>query len=258
MRPNLDQPANARALVEFWRQMAENGPINQLTAVGILQACKAVLKSVYSWDKSELEKLDVRTLNVEATLERFQESRKFDLKPETVETYKGRFRFAVTSFLSFLDDPANWEPDIAERGGRATRGAGAAAAVIEHRYPLRDGLDARLILPRDHWVRLDTCDYSVHPSAIGQRVEVIADLDRVRVRRGGVLVGEHERCWARHQTITDDEHRKAADIMRQAFQGRTPAQRGRADDEVQQRKLADYDQVLGTGGDDTDEMGQVA
>ena len=41
-----------------------------------------------------------------------------------------------------------------------------------------------LVLPRDHWVRLDTCDYSVHPAAIGQRVEVIADLDMVRIRRG--------------------------------------------------------------------------
>ena len=33
----------------------------------------------------------------------------------------------------------------------------------------------------------------------------------VRIRRGGVLVGEHERCWARQQTITDSEHRVAAD-----------------------------------------------
>jgi Mu transposase, C-terminal domain len=51
-------------------------------------------------------------------------------------------------------------------------------------------------------VRLDTCDYSVHPCAIGHRVEVAADLDMVRIRRGGVLVGEHARCWARQQTIT--------------------------------------------------------
>ncbi len=67
---------------------------------------------------------------------------------------------------------------------------------------------------------MDTCDYSVHPSAIEQRVEVIADLDTVRIRRGGVaggvLVGEHERCWARQQTITDPEHRTAVDLMRQA------------------------------------------
>ncbi|GEC10253.1 hypothetical protein SSP24_79080 [Streptomyces spinoverrucosus] len=36
-----------------------------------------------------------------------------------------------------------------------------------------------LRLPRDHYVRVDTNDYSVHPLAIGRRIEVKADLDQV-------------------------------------------------------------------------------
>ena len=36
-------------------------------------------------------------------------------------------------------------------------------------------------LPRDFYVRLDSNDYSVHPSVIGRRIELVADLDRVRV-----------------------------------------------------------------------------
>jgi hypothetical protein len=36
-------------------------------------------------------------------------------------------------------------------------------------------------LARDHYIRLDSNDYSVHPAAIGRRVEVSADLARVRV-----------------------------------------------------------------------------
>ena len=31
-------------------------------------------------------------------------------------------------------------------------------------------------LPRDHYVRLDSNDYSVHPAEIGRRIEVRADL----------------------------------------------------------------------------------
>ena len=31
-------------------------------------------------------------------------------------------------------------------------------------------------LPRDHYVRLDGNDYSVHPAVIGRRIEVVADL----------------------------------------------------------------------------------
>jgi hypothetical protein len=34
-------------------------------------------------------------------------------------------------------------------------------------------------------VRLDGNDYSVHPAAVGRRVEVVADLDRVWVRGDG-------------------------------------------------------------------------
>src|SRR6266568_4738539 len=36
-------------------------------------------------------------------------------------------------------------------------------------------------LARDHYIRLDSNDYSVHPSVIGRRVEAAADLQRVRV-----------------------------------------------------------------------------
>ena len=90
----------------------------------------------------------------------------------------------------------------------------------------------------------------MHPDAIGQRIEVIADLDTVRIRRGLVLVGEHERCWARQQTITDAEHRKAADAMRQAYQNRTAAGGGPAATDVEQRDRASDDQIFGVDGDD--------
>jgi hypothetical protein len=59
---------------------------------------------------------------------------------------------------------------------------------------------------RDHYIRLDTNDYSVHPAVIGRRIEVIAGLDRVRAFCGGDLVADHERIWARHQTMTDPAH----------------------------------------------------
>ena len=55
-------------------------------------------------------------------------------------------------------------------------------------------------LPRDYYVRLDSNDYSVHPSVIGRRIEVVADLDRVRVFCDGRVVADHDRVWARHQS----------------------------------------------------------
>jgi transposase len=95
-------------------------------------------------------------------------------------------------------------------------------------------------LPRDYYVRLDSNDYSVHPTAIGRRVEMSADLDTVTVTCSGRLVAAHPRCWARHQTVTDPEHRAAAEALRRAPHPPAPVTA-----EVEQRSLTDYDAFFG-------------
>ena len=100
-------------------------------------------------------------------------------------------------------------------------------------------------LPRDHYVRLDANDYSVHPSVIGRRIEVTADLHRVRVWCDGRLVADHERLWAKHQTLHDPEHLAAARTLRRQ---RLEVVRPAADTEVETRRLTDYDTLLGIDG----------
>ena len=100
-------------------------------------------------------------------------------------------------------------------------------------------------LPRDHYVRLDSNDYSVHPSVIGRRIEITADLARVRVSCDGHLVADHDRAWAKHQTITDPEHLAAARALRR---DRLEVIRPAAGPAVEIRRLTDYDAALGTGG----------
>jgi transposase len=98
-------------------------------------------------------------------------------------------------------------------------------------------------LARDHYVRLDGNDYSVHPAVIGRRVEVSADLTRVRVLCEGHTVADHERAWARHQTISAEEHITAARALRAQRVGLLrPAP---AAEDVQIRPLSDYDAALG-------------
>lgn len=112
-------------------------------------------------------------------------------------------------------------------------------------------------LPRDHYVRLDSNDYSVDPSAVGRLVEVRADLQHVTVtlagRGSGQVVGpdsgrllaRHERCWAKHQSLTDPEHQRAAARMRAE---RAHGQRALATSttqEVERRELTDYDAAFG-------------
>lgn len=103
-----------------------------------------------------------------------------------------------------------------------------------------------LRLPRDHYVRLDSNDYSVHPAVIGRRIEVHADLDRVWVTCEGAIVADHARVWAQHQTITDFEHSVAAKLLRR---GRSDLLRPVPDaltgEEVEIRSLGVYDTALG-------------
>ena len=74
-------------------------------------------------------------------------------------------------------------------------GADRAAMLTLPPVAPATGWRASTRLARDHYVRLDCNDYSVHPSVIGRRIEVIADLDRVRVLCEGKVVADHERIW---------------------------------------------------------------
>jgi transposase len=101
-------------------------------------------------------------------------------------------------------------------------------------------------LARDHYVRLDSNDYSVDPGVIGRRIEVIADLYRVKVVCEGRLVADHERVWAWHQTITDPAHVTAAQALRRQRVGALrPVREADVELAVELRTLSDYDTALG-------------
>jgi transposase len=108
--------------------------------------------------------------------------------------------------------------------------------------PPATGWRASTRLARDHYIRLDSNDYSVHPAVIGRRIEIIADLHRVRVLCDGRAVADHQRVWARHQTISDPEHVAAAKLLRGQRIGLV---RPAPEPDVQIRCLADYDTALG-------------
>jgi len=104
------------------------------------------------------------------------------------------------------------------------------------------GWRASTRLARDHYIRLDGNDYSVHPAVIGRRVEILADLHRVQVLCDGRVVADHERLWAKHQTVSDPTHVEAAKLLRRKH---LEVARPTAAPEVEVRHLADYDTALG-------------
>ena len=151
---------SGKSLVDHWSWATEKGLMNQNTAGALRAACSQVLGVLEDWESQ-----DVRTLDLDATLKRFENVRKKDFKPQTLETYKRRFKQAVTSFLSYHDNPGSWKPssqersEKPERNGGPKRGTGEgqggtpeeeqAGALVEYPYPLRSDLIVRLRLPRD-------------------------------------------------------------------------------------------------------------
>ena len=92
---------------------------------------------------------------------------------------------------------------------------------------------------------LSFSDYSVDPTMIGRMVDVTADLQRVTIRWQGTLVGDHPRCWARHQTITDPAHRARGFELAHAHRHQPRERIDLATGEVQTAALAASDRFWG-------------
>lgn len=108
------------------------------------------------------------------------------------------------------------------------------------------GWRTSLRLPRDHYVRVASNDYSVAPSAVGRRVEVTADLETVTITCDGRQVGCHVRSWAMHQSITDLAHAFTAQQLRREHLTHRLGQVPPAEaEQVERRQLSDYDAAFG-------------
>lgn len=93
-------------------------------------------------------------------------------------------------------------------------------------------------LPRDHYVRVDTNDYSVNPRFVGRRVDVQVTLGEVVVTCAGTEVGRHRRCLAKHQTLLAPEHARILRQIRTEAAEVNPVELA-----VEERDLAVYDQL---------------
>jgi hypothetical protein len=155
---------NARSLVEHWTWAADKGLMNGNTAAGLRSACSQILQVIGDgWETT-----DITTVDVDDLLLRFQNLKKKDYTPQVLELYKKRFRKATASYLSYLENPGSWKPSTQERPTTSRRNdrpekrqptteqvASSEARYressneVEYRFPLRAGVMARIVLPRD-------------------------------------------------------------------------------------------------------------
>jgi hypothetical protein len=155
---------SAKAMVDHWTWAADKGLMNRNTAGGLRSASVRVFEVLgEGWDQTDISKVDIEDL-----LLRFQNLKKKDYRPEVLEVYKQRFRKAMGSYLGYLANPGGWKPNVREksitsqRAERAPKHQPATQTVasvavngrlssdeVEYPFPLRSGVLARLVLPRD-------------------------------------------------------------------------------------------------------------
>ena len=101
-------------------------------------------------------------------------------------------------------------------------------------------LDRRWVMrvPPDPYLRFDTNDYSLDPRFVSRRVEIRVSQQRVAatVLDTGEQAASHERCFAKHRTITALEHARALKVLR--------GERLGVEIDVEQRSLAVYDALM--------------
>lgn len=176
--------------------------------------------------------------------------------PETKGVVERNNGYLETSFLPGrrFDDVADFNRQLTSWLARANNRIHATTKVrpAEAIYEDRGSMSAfPPVMPdtawrfgwrvaRDHYVRVDTNDYSVNPRYIGRRVEVRVDLDSVVVTCEGTEVARHQRCLARHQTVLAAEHARVLRAMRAES-----AVAAAWSDAVEERDLSVYDRAVG-------------
>jgi hypothetical protein len=112
------------------------------------------------------------------------------------------------------------------------------------------GINHRIRLARDYYVRVDTVDYSVNPQVIGRFVDVTASPEQVVVYCDGTVVARHDRSWAKHAVITDPAHVTTAAALRRQYiehqrRNRHNTRHHHDGHPVTLRALPDYDALFG-------------
>jgi hypothetical protein len=144
------------------------GEMNQATAQSFRVACKAVLSLEH-----DPETIDVRALDVEALLSRFETLNRTKYSSASMGTYKSRFRSSVAMYLAWLANDPGWKPSRgttvrSASGPRSKRKpatvldssskadsvvplpvAVPAPQMVAYDLPLRPDLIVRLTLPVD-------------------------------------------------------------------------------------------------------------
>lgn len=115
---NSYQSGTGSGLLAFLKRLGERGEINASTADNLRRAAGKILEI-----EGDLDGIDIRTLDVDSLLDRFETLRRLDYNADSMQTYKSRCRQAVALYQAFLAGDPDWKASVRRDGpSKATSG----------------------------------------------------------------------------------------------------------------------------------------
>ena len=150
-----------KELVAHWNFVAEKGLMNKNSANALRTACSHILGVLDDWETTDINELDL-----EVVIKRFQNLKRRDFKPQTLDAYGKRFQQAVELFRDFNRDPSSWSHKSRANTSSETRrnktpqktvevknetknDIGRPSGLIDYPFPLRPDTIVALQLPTD-------------------------------------------------------------------------------------------------------------
>lgn len=143
------------------------------TASALRTGCQKVLAVEDDWGL-----VDVRTMDVDAIVNRFRNKHRGDMKTSTLDAYEQRLRQSVDMYVKWLNDDPTWKPAQRRRTPKAAPSNGGSHTVstapkkalpphqeppkvdlppqpgmITYPFPIRPGMQGRIMLPEDLTMR---------------------------------------------------------------------------------------------------------
>ncbi|MFC8431636.1 hypothetical protein [Streptomyces sp. NPDC057253] len=104
--PNHNDGTGA-GLIAFIDRAAKRGEIPRGTAT----ALRISVTHILGTEEVEFDAIDIRSLDVEDLIQRFENLKSAELSPASISTYRSRFRQAVSMYKKYLDG-GSWKPVI--------------------------------------------------------------------------------------------------------------------------------------------------
>lgn len=99
---------NKAGLTQFLKMITDRGWVNGNTGGALKAAVAKILGEVEG-------EQDVRTIDVDMEVRRYNNLHPGDLSPDSLATYGKRVKLAITNYVSYVDDPTKYKPPGAGR-----------------------------------------------------------------------------------------------------------------------------------------------